>query len=129
MSSNFCVILAPKVTDAMAHINWTTMTGRYIYNLYRALYSFKHLTTMWQKRNIKISEMHSCDNDSVAKANASRPGTVNYVRQENSLHVHCGDGSIVKILKLQLEGRKTFSARDFNNGFLKKVNENERYFE
>lgn len=83
---------------------------------------------MWQKRNIKIIEMDGCDNFA-AKVNASRPGTVNYVRHENSLHVHCGDGSIVKILKLQVDNRKSFSARDFNNGYLKKVNENERYFE
>lgn len=113
----------------MAKIDWTTMTGKYVFNLYRALYSFKNLTTMWHTHKVKIIEMSNYDNF-VVEVNpiASRPGTITYVRLENSLHVQCADGSIVKILKLQLEGRKVFSARDFNNGYLKKVNVSERYF-
>lgn len=122
--------LAPRVTDSMAEINWTQMTGKYIFNLYRALYSFKHLTTTWQKQNVQIFEIENCDNlISEPNWDASRPGTITFVKNENSLHVKCADGSIVKIIKLQLEGRKMLLARDFNNGYLKKVNVYERYFE
>lgn len=114
----------------MAEVSWTSMTGRYIFNLYRALYSFKHLTTMWQRHKVKIIEMQNCDNAAAdTSPNASSPGTITYNRRENSLHVRCVDGSYVKILKLQLEGRKVFTARDFNNGYLKKVDANERCFD
>lgn len=114
----------------MAEINWTSMTSRYIFNLYRALYSFKNLMTTWQKHKIKIIDLKNCDKLAAeTNSNALRPGAITYVRQENSLHVQCGDGSTVTVLKLQLEGRKVFTARDFNNGYLKKVSVSERYFE
>lgn len=114
----------------MAQINWTTMNGKYIFNLYRALYTLKYLTTTWQKGKVKIIEIQNCDSCNAGTIpSASRPGTIAYRKNENCLHVHCWDGSIVKILKLQLEGRRVLSARDFNNGYLKKVNVNERYFE
>lgn len=85
---------------------------------------------MWHKHKVKIIEMQNCDNAAAdTSPNAPKPGTIAYIRRENSLHVRCVDGSYVKILKLQLEGKKVFTARDFNNGYLKKANANERYFD
>lgn len=116
------------MTDEMAKIDWTSMTGRYIFNLYRALYSFKNLMTTWQTHKVKIIEMRD-NSERKTSQNASRPGSITYIRPEHCLHVQCGDGSMVKIVKLQLEGRKVFTATDFNNGYLKKVHVNDRYFE
>lgn len=50
--------IAPKISDSMPQINWQTMTGRYICNLYRALFSFKWLTTSWHKRKVHISHLY-----------------------------------------------------------------------
>lgn len=107
------------------------MTGRHIFNLYRALYSFKNLKTTWHGQKVKIIEVQMCDSsvDAATHSSASIPGSITYIRSKNSLQVHCADESSVEILKLQLEGRKVFTARDFNNGYLKKAATNDRYFE
>jgi methionyl-tRNA formyltransferase len=42
------------------------------------------------------------------------PGTL--VPQSGKLFVACGDGMLLEVLELQLEGRKKLSARDFLNG-------------
>lgn len=111
----------------MAQVNWQSMSARYICNLYRALYSFKWLTTHWHRRRVKIKEI---DVDGVGDVKADKlPGYVEYDRVNKCLHVYCSDGNAIRITKLGLEGKKSeMTAADFNNGFLKKVDQTQRYF-
>lgn len=124
--------IAPRVTDSMAHIDWHTQTARYIYNLYRALYTFKWLTTDWHSRRVKIKEIDLRSNENVDnESNVSilLPGRIEYDKLNGCLRVYCCDGSYIRVKKLSLEGKKSeMSAADFNNGFLKKVDRAQRYF-
>lgn len=121
----------------MANIDWNKMTARYIINLYRALYSFKWLSTHWQNRRIKIREIDltadehhtsSSDNDELSKRLNKRPGYVEYDETTKCLIVHCVDGKSFHIKQLGIEGKRVMNATDFNNGFLKKVDTSQRYF-
>ncbi|XP_031633504.1 methionyl-tRNA formyltransferase, mitochondrial [Contarinia nasturtii] len=119
---------APKVPESMATINWQMMTAKYVCNLYRALYSFKWLTTCWQKRRVKIRDL-DLTNDGVNESNLDRsPGYVEYDKINKCLCVHCSDGHFISIKKLSVEGKPVMTAADFNNGFLKKVDPKQRYF-
>lgn len=125
--------LAPKVPEAMAHISWNEMSARYIQNLYRALYSFKWLSTTWHDRRIKIREIVIPDDDEQSintgsESKGNRPGSAEYDKATKTLHVQCIDGRSIQIKQLGIEGKRSMSAEDFNNGFLKKVDKNFRYF-
>lgn len=116
----------------MAHIDWHSQTARYICNLYRALYSFKWLTTDWHGRRVKIKEIDLQSEENVeCESNVSilSPGRVEYDKSKTCLRVYCCDGSFIRVRRLGLEGKKSeMSAADFNNGFLKKVDRAQRYF-
>lgn len=127
INSRFHLTLAPRVPDSMAQINWTSMSARYVCNLYRALYSFKWLTTNWHKRRVKIKEIDlHCSNEVRPD---KLPGYVEYDRINKCLHAYCSDGMAIRIKRLGLEGKKSeMTAADFNNGFLKKIDQTQRYF-
>lgn len=114
----------------MAYVNWHEMTAKYVSNLYRALYSFKWLTTFWHKRRVKIRELDLSESDvKNAEANSiNRPGYVEYDKTNKCLRVYCSDGRCIRIKQLILEGKPVMTAADFNNGFLKKVDQTQRIF-
>lgn len=116
----------------MTHIDWHSHTSRHICNLYRAVYSFKWLTTDWHRRRVKIKEINLKSHESEGEYGSSvvlSPGRVEYDKLNKCLRVYCCDGSFIRVTKLGLEGKKSeMSAADFNNGFLKKVDRAQRYF-
>lgn len=113
----------------MAKINWQSMTARYVCNLYRALYSFKWITTYWQIRRVKFRELHLSSNiEKMACEPSKLPGYVDYDYINKYLRVYCSDGKFICVKKLSVEGKTVMSAADFNNGFLKKVDQSRRYF-
>lgn len=112
----------------MAHINWQMMTARHVRNLYRALYSFKWVTTFWHKRRVKIREL-DFSSDNTEKPNPEKiSGCIEFDRANKCLRVYCSDGHFIRINKLILEGKSMMTAADFNNGFLKKVDPTQRFF-
>lgn len=112
----------------MAHINWQVMTARYVCNLYRALYSFKWVTTFWHKRRVKIREL-DLSSDITEKPNPKKlSGCIEYDKDNKCLRVYCSDGHFIRIKQLVLEGKSVMTAADFNNGFLKKVDPTQRFF-
>lgn len=119
---------APKVPDSMADINWHVMTARHISNLYRALYSFKWLTTYWHKRRVKFRELSLSSDDQFECEPAKTPGCVEYDKTNKYLRVYCSDGKLICVKQLSLEGKSVMTAADFNNGFLKKVDQTQRFF-
>lgn len=94
------------------------MNAEQIYNLYRAMYSFKAITTRWQQHLVKLIEMRKDHNEECRSD--KRPGTVEYVKSEKILKVVCSDRRCIIVTKLGIEGKKVMSAMDFNNGFIKK---------
>lgn len=123
-----CDISAPKVPESMAQINWHVMTARYVCNLYRALYSFKWLTTFWHKRRVKIKELDLFRDTTDQPKSDKIAGCIEYDKSNKCLRVYCSDGHFIQIKQLVLEGRPAMTAADFNNGFLKKVDATQRFF-
>lgn len=127
ISTNLIIFAAPKVQPSMSEINWQTMNADHIYNLYRALYSFMAITTKWQNVAVKfleISKLPATNHDH------QKCGTVEYIKAGKYLKITCVDGQYIAVHRLGIGGRKTMSASDFNNGFIKKVQQiNDRCFQ
>lgn len=126
--SNSNSISAPKIDDSMTVIKWDEMSARHIFNLHRALYSFKSLKTSWQGRPIKLIELEEFEDSSIP-FQSCEPGTVEYLKTQRCLRVLCADGRYLLIKKVQVQGKNVHTASDFNNGFLKKTACNDRKFE
>lgn len=79
---------------------------------------------------MKIKELDLSNNNSNSELRAGKlPGCVEYDVENKCLKVYCHDGTTIRVKRLGLEGKKSdMSAADFNNGFLKKVNQSQRYF-
>lgn len=121
---------APKVTKALQQIDWTAQTSDQIYNLYRALYSYKMLMTRWHGQSLKLVKLEKVSEGTLPiTSNHKPPGTVEYLKRDKCLIVTCSDQSLIKIETLVVEGKKTITAIDFNNGFVKKRSLDERKFE
>ncbi|XP_055371719.1 methionyl-tRNA formyltransferase, mitochondrial isoform X2 [Condylostylus longicornis] len=131
--NDLLVSYAPKISLEMTEIKWQTMTAKKIYNLYRALYGYKSLSTKFRNLNIKIIEISFKDffilgeEDSFSK---QRCGSIKYCKEDDTMIVLCKHFEYIKVKKLKVEGKKIMTAAEFNNGFLKKLNERELlYFE
>ncbi len=87
------------ITKQHGRINWQ-QTADQIYNQFRAFNVWPGIWTMWNNRVVKILESHPVESD-----------------EGNNLLIPCGDYTMLAITKLQLEGKKPMSARDFLNGY------------
>lgn len=105
------------------------MSARHIFNLYRALYSFKVLLTSWRNHRVKIQEIIFPDErDQLSEIVPKPPGHVEYLRKRKLLRVFCANGDFIFVNKLGIHGKRIMSAPEFSNGFLNKVSESERFF-
>lgn len=98
-----------------------------IYNLYRALYSYQHLNTIWHGQSIKFVELETVDE--YENIDKSRVGNVCFSKKHQCLIIVCSCSSLLSVKTLQVEGKKTIRALDFNNGFIQKRPKNEHYFD
>lgn len=105
----------------MIEINWNEMSARKIFNLYRALYSFKYLKTKWHGLRVKFIEIEESSDNTNLSSPSIEPGTVEYQKDQKCLRILCADQNYLLIRKIQIEGKKILTATDFNNGFLKKI--------
>lgn len=88
------------------HIDWTKTTEE-IYNLYRGLFPWPGVWTLWNDKRIKILSM--------ASSKVQSPSGVVQVEADN-IYVGTRNGS-VQILELQLEGKQKMNAKEFYNGY------------
>lgn len=95
------------------------MTALQIYNLYRALYSYKPLVTNWNNHSIKLIDIKLEETSS--KDTIIAPGTIEYVKRTKQLRVYCSDGRCVIVNKLGIEGKRIMTAMEFTNGYIKKL--------
>lgn len=103
------------------------MDSNQIFNLYRALFSYRQITTHWHGQTIKFLDIEILD--SYESIDKSRPGNVCFSKKYRQLIVVCSNLTLISVKNLQVEGKRTISALDFNNGFMKKRPKNEHYFE
>lgn len=98
------------------------MTAQQVYNLYRAMYSFKSITTKWQQYVVKLIEICPDDDDdhrTICNNTDLRAGTFEYIKSGKHIRICCADGRFVLVKQLQVEGKRSMSAMDFRNGFMK----------
>ncbi|KAK9881880.1 hypothetical protein WA026_018075 [Henosepilachna vigintioctopunctata] len=120
------VTFAPKVTSKFSSINWKAMPSNQIYNLERAVRGFLHVTTTWNGETIKLFEIKRTEEQ--ALHDDRDEGFIIYDENSELLKVLCLDRKYVTIEKVQPHKRKIMSAKDFNNGFVKKTPIEKRYF-
>lgn len=98
---------APMLSKELCPIDWNRSAFE-IHNLVRGLNPWPVATTVYNGKKIKIFK---CEvNDSASEKN----GMV--LKSDNELIISCKDKSI-KVLSLQLEGKKVLNTADFLRGF------------
>lgn len=118
---------APKISNEFCKVRWNEMTALQIFDLYRSLYSFKHVTTIFRNEQVKLLEIAKTSNTTQKDENR-KAGQIKFCWKSKKLLVRCIDGLDIEIIKLSI-GKKVMSATDFNNGFLKKRTESTSLFE
>lgn len=107
----------------MGIVNFTEMSAQKICALGRALYGLYPLTCAWNNVPIKLYDISlspiSLDNI-VIKKDLVRPGFVFYDKNAEQLCVLCADSKYVSFKRIGILGKKPMTAKDFNNGYLKK---------
>lgn len=134
------ILLARKITESTAKVNWSRQSAEEVYNQFRALSYIFPLTTSWFGIPIKLLHVELDDIDELNPENRANienlgtktaiyPGLVEYSRRRCLLRIQCSDGQWVCVNTVLVSGKKTLSASQFYNGFLSKVpNSLERRF-
>ena len=102
---------APKITKAMAEIQWQ-QTSEQVANFIRGMNPVPVAYTFWQGKNIKIYRTHQITSSQTDFA----PGSVcNVDRNSGELVVATGDGELM-IDELQLQGKRRMKTSEFLRG-------------
>lgn len=110
--------LAPKITDAIAEIDWHR-TAVEICNLIRGLSPVPGAYTQWQGKTLKILRGRVVP----AKAGDLTPGSVHHVdARAGELLVATGDG-VLAITELQVAGKRIMKTSEFLQGHRMAVGE------
>uniref|UniRef100_A0A1Q3F175 Methionyl-tRNA formyltransferase, mitochondrial n=1 Tax=Culex tarsalis TaxID=7177 RepID=A0A1Q3F175_CULTA len=119
---------APKITPQFADIRWAEMGAREVYDRFRALYSYKPLTTRFGGGELVKIFRVSCDGDGEVVGDDSVTGQMRFCRKSKRLWVRCGDGKMICVEQLSIGGKKVMSGQEFYNGFLSKLEPARRVF-
>jgi len=114
--------LAPVLRREDGRIDWSGRAFE-IERRVRGLQPWPNAYTEHDRRRLVIwraeAQGLSSDNN---EGEAGEPGTVTMTDAE-SLFVACGDASVLRLLEVQLEGKRRMSARNFLNGVRVRVGE------
>ena len=105
---NSAATFAPplKKEDGRIHWSWAAQT---IYNRIRGFQPWPGAFTVFRGKQYAIwGKPYAGD------ARAASPGAIRVVGSE--IHVACGEGTVLRLEFVQLEGRKRITAREFVNG-------------
>ena len=98
---------APKLTKADGVIDWSRNADR-LHNQIRGLTPWPHAYTFLGDTRFIFHSSHV----GALPPEAAAPGTVVAASAHEGLLVACGEGSVLEILSLQLEGKRVVGARD-----------------
>lgn len=127
--SDVGVTYAPKVVADLTRIDWTIMSAKSIFNLYRGLYSYKYVTCSFSGHLVKLINVDYDDEGTIAAAakDCDSPGYFHFSKSEKCLIVNCTTG-FIKIHSIQVEGKRIMTSLEFLNGFVKKKSKDQHYF-
>ena len=103
---------APMITKSDGLIDWN-MTSFQIHNLVRGLYPWPHAYTFIGNTRLRLWRTN-IDPLSLKNKN-EKPGTVLKVTNDQ-IRIATGEGGEIIVLKIQAEGRRALSTRDFLSG-------------
>lgn len=90
------------------------------------------MQTTFNNEPVKMVEIARFTKDNreinLASFNHQPAGHLVFCKKSKKLLIICADNEFIEIKQLMIGKKKAMSAVDFNNGFLKKCNENERCF-
>jgi len=112
--------LAPILKKEDGRIDWTA-PAQVIYNRMRGFNPWPGAWTTFRGQQLHILAARPSA-EPVAEPAAAAPGTLLPAR--NHLRITCGDGTVLDLLELQLEGRKRVPTAAFLNGH--RLTDNER---
>lgn len=118
-------LAAPKVDNEFCKVRWHEMSASEVFDLHRAVYSFKSIMTSFKGEQVKLLEVARSSDSSQQQFIA---GHIKFLWKSKKILVGCSDGRAIEVGKLSLS-KKTMSAKDFNNGFLSKISDDEKKFE
>ncbi len=98
---------APKIYDEHCVINWEK-TAQQVFNLVRGLSPYPSAYTTWNNKKLKLFKVEILSNKS------TEIGLLE-INSNKEFIAHCSDFQI-KIIELQVEGKKRMSTADFING-------------
>lgn len=100
---------APNIKREQEKLDWTR-SARELYNQVRGLHPWPVASTTIDGKNLNVwwAEYENSTHEAA-------PGEIIDVTND-SIHVACGAGGIIKIVDIQLAGTKRMSVRDFLNG-------------
>lgn len=113
----------------MATVNFSSLSSNEIIALSRALYNLYPITSNWNNVPIKLLDIDF--NPVLADINKNAivsPGFVKYDKKLQRLLIYCSDNKCISVKNVGLSGKKPMTAKDFNNGYIKKVNLQQRFF-
>lgn len=99
------------------------MSSAEVFDLHRAVYSFKSIMTSFKGEQVKLLEVTRSSDISHHAA-----GHIKFLWNSKKILIGCSDRKAIEVGKLSLS-KKTMSAKDFNNGFLSKISDDEKRFE
>lgn len=102
---NTKAIICKQLTRDNGKVDWTKNASE-IYNLYRGLHPWPGIWTILNKKRLKLISIEPSD---------KKYTTGMIMVEHDNIFIGCKDASI-KILELQLEGKKPMDAKTFLNG-------------
>ncbi len=102
--------LAPILTREDGRIDWNRSAFE-IFNRWRGFYPWPGAFTNLRGRKLVLHAMRTVEDQSVS----ARPGTLR--RDLGRVLVVCGNGSLLELLEVQMEGKRRTPAADFLNGY------------
>ena len=105
--------LAPILKKEDGRIDWSR-TAEEIARRVRGLDPWPGAYTSFRGKNLRLWSAAAPLSRGESTAEPSQPGVA--LVENDHLLIACGDGTLLEVGELQLEGRKRLSARDFMNG-------------
>jgi len=106
---------AHMITKETLVIDWNKKAVE-IHNQIRGLFPIPKAFTTYEGKMLKICR--TCVTD---KLSEKTPGTIISV-QDDCFYVSCGDGSVIKVVTIQAEGKKVMDVKDYTKGNVIKEN-------
>jgi methionyl-tRNA formyltransferase len=101
------VTYAPKLAKTEGLLDWT-LSASQIHNLVRGLWPWPHAFTYLGETRYIVHRSRP----SARSADTASPGTIVHASASEGLHVVCGEGTVIELVDIQLEGKRVMSARD-----------------